>query len=115
MALEKNIQGPLLINDGVERTYYQWKDLEEKAPENVLQNFRFQEGLIRAYFDYYEYRRLIYETELEQKAREILASAKTIGKLKGNRTGNRNIATGKGSACLSGNTGTLFCTGRFVV
>ncbi len=81
MALERNIQGPLLINDGVQRTFQHWQVLEKKVPENVLQKFRFQSGLIRAYFDYYQYRRLVYETELEQKAREILGSAKSTGSL----------------------------------
>ena len=79
MALEKNLQGPLLTNDGVFRTLQQWQDLEKKATKKVLGNFRFQMGLIRAYFDAYQYRRLIYETELEQQAREILSTAKVIG------------------------------------
>lgn len=79
MALEKNLQGPLLTNDGVVRTLQQWQDLEKKATKKVLGNFRFQMGLIRAYFDAYQYRRLIYETELEQQAREILSTAKVIG------------------------------------
>ncbi len=81
MSLESNLQGPLLANDGVLRTFQQWQALEKKASNDVLQNFRFQEGLIRAYFDYYQFRRLIYETDLEQKAREILSSAKEIGSL----------------------------------
>ncbi len=79
MSLEKNIQGPLLTNDGVERTLMQWKDMESNASIEVLSNFRFQMGLIRAYFDAYTYRRLIYETELEQKARDILSSAIEFG------------------------------------
>jgi len=76
MSLERNIQGPLLTNDGVMNTFYQWQEMEKTAPENVMQNFRFQEGLIRAYFDAYQYHRLIYETGLEQKAIEILSEAK---------------------------------------
>lgn len=79
MALEKNLQGPLLTNDGVIRTLQQWQDLEKKASKEILGNFRFQMGLIRAYFDAYQYRRYIYETELEQQAREILSTAKVIG------------------------------------
>ncbi|MCM4167184.1 hypothetical protein DHD08_05750 [Arenibacter sp. H213] len=79
MALENNLQGPLLNNDGVIRTLQQWQDMEKQASEEVLGNFRFQMGLIRAYFDAYQYRRLLYETELEQQAREILSSAKSIG------------------------------------
>ncbi|MCM4162915.1 hypothetical protein DHC50_04850 [Arenibacter sp. A80] len=82
MALETNLQGPLLTNDGVIITLQQWQDLEVNASKEVLSNFRFQMGLIRAYFDAYQYRRLIYETELEQKAREILSDAKSLGPIK---------------------------------
>tara|TARA_R110002050_G_scaffold228457_3_gene364080 strand:- start:14657 stop:17101 length:2445 start_codon:yes stop_codon:yes gene_type:complete len=82
MALEKNLQGPLLTNDGVIRTLQQWQELEKNATKEVLGNFRFQMGLIRAYFDAYQYRRLIYETELEQRAREILSEARTMGPIK---------------------------------
>lgn len=81
MALEENIIGPLLINDGVNRTLQQWQVMEKNAQPEVLSNFRFQMGLIRAYFDAYQYRRLIYETELEQKAWDILSSAKNIGSM----------------------------------
>ncbi len=79
IALEKNIQGPLISNDGVLRTLQQWQNIEEKASKAVQGNFRFQMGLIRAYFDAYQYRRLIYETELEQKAREVLMESKSMG------------------------------------
>lgn len=79
MALERNVQGPLLVNDGVTRTLCQWQDLEKNASEETLSNPRFQMGLIRAYYDEYIYRRLIYETGLEQIAREILSSAKEKG------------------------------------
>ena len=79
IRLEKNIQGPLLVNKGVMRTLQRWQDIEKNATSAVLSNPRFQMGLIRAYFDAYIYRRLLYETELEQKAREVLADAKKIG------------------------------------
>jgi hypothetical protein len=79
LSLEKNIQGPLLTNDGVSRTLSQWLDIENMATNEVQSNFRFQMGLLRAYFDAYTFRRLIYETELEQKSRDILSSAKRIG------------------------------------
>ncbi|HRX11619.1 MAG TPA: glycoside hydrolase family 20 zincin-like fold domain-containing protein [Draconibacterium sp.] len=81
MALEENIRGPLLVNDGVLRTLQQWQEMEKNAPAEVLQNFRFQMGLIRAYFDAYQCRRLVYETELEQEARDILSLAKTGGSI----------------------------------
>ncbi len=79
MALERNIRGPLLSNDQVQRTLQQWQAMEKGAPDNVLSNPRFQSGLIRAYFDGYTQRRLIYETSLEREARNILERAKLTG------------------------------------
>ncbi|MBZ5857597.1 glycoside hydrolase family 20 zincin-like fold domain-containing protein [Flavihumibacter profundi] len=78
-ALEKNTRGPLLSNEQVQRTLQQWQDMEKSAPQEVLSNPRFQNGLIRAYFDAYTQRRLIYETALERQARNILESAKASG------------------------------------
>ncbi len=82
MSLERNFRGPLLSNDNVEFTFHQWQDMESTAPENVLANPRFQSGLIRAYYDAYIRRRLIYETNLEQLARDILEQAAASGSLK---------------------------------
>ncbi len=82
MALERNLQGPLLINDQVQITLQQWQDMEADAPDYVLSNPRFQSGLIRAYFDAYVQRRLIYETHLERQARNILEQAQKSGSLK---------------------------------
>jgi len=79
LSLERNFRGPLLSNDQVQRTFQQWQDMEKTAPVSVLSNPRFQSGLIRAYFDAYIQRRLIYETHLERQARNILESAKISG------------------------------------
>lgn len=76
LSLEQNFRGPLLSNDQVEKTLQQWQDMESSASTDVLSNPRFQSGLIRAYFDAYTKRRLIYETDLEQQARSILEAAK---------------------------------------
>jgi hypothetical protein len=76
LALEHNWRGELLTNESVDRTLIQWQQMEKQAPLKVLQTARFQMGLIRAYFDSYTRRRLIYETALEQEAREILENAK---------------------------------------
>lgn len=76
MALEDNFKGPLLVNEGVDRTLQQWQDMARNAPPEVLGNFRFQMGLLRAYYDAYIRHRLIHETSLEQNAREVLATAK---------------------------------------
>jgi hypothetical protein len=79
MALERNIRGPLISNEQVQRTLQQWQAMEKSATDNVLSNPRFQSGLIRAYFDGYTQRRLIYETSLEREARNILEKANLSG------------------------------------
>jgi len=79
LALERNFRGPLLSNEHVQETLQQWQAMEKSAPENVLSNPRFQSGLIRAYFDGYTQRRLIYETSLERESRNILERARKTG------------------------------------
>jgi hypothetical protein len=79
MAQEQHFRGPLLSNDHVQSTLQQWQTLEKNASTQVLSNPRFQSGLIRAYFDAYTQRRLIYETALERQARNILENAKVLG------------------------------------
>lgn len=81
VGLEDNVRGPLLVNDGVLRTLQQWQEMEKTASSYILSNYRFQMGLIRAYFDAYQYRRLIYETELETHAREVLLTTKSKGSI----------------------------------
>jgi hypothetical protein len=81
MALENNLRGQLLANTGVTRTLQQWQDMERNASGPVLSNFRFQMGLIRAYYDAYIQRRLIYETELEEAAKDVLTTANKTGSL----------------------------------
>jgi hypothetical protein len=81
IALEKNFKGPLISNSQVELTLSQWQDMERTAPQNILSNPRFQSGLIRAYFDAYTQRRLIYEKSLEREARTILERAGNIGSM----------------------------------
>ena len=79
LALEENLRGPLLSHEKVMTTLYQWQEIEKKAPPAVLSNFRFQMGLLRAYYDAYVYRRLVRETEQEQQALELLALAPVTG------------------------------------
>jgi hypothetical protein len=79
LALENNWKGPLLVNEGVDRTLHQWQDMEKSAPPNVLSNFRFQMCLLRAYYDAYVRHRLINETTIEQNAKDVLAAAKETG------------------------------------
>jgi hypothetical protein len=81
LALERNWRGPLLTNEGVYTTLHQFRELEKHASPRDLQNWRFQQALYRAYYDAYERRRLIYETELEERAMDRLRAARTIGSL----------------------------------
>ena len=76
---EKNIIGPLLINEHVQSNLQQWQQIELKATPEMKSNFRFQMGLIRAYFDAYVQKRLMYETYLEQAAIESLGKYKSLG------------------------------------
>ena len=79
IALEENLRGPLPANERVQVTLQQWQDMERNAPGEVLANPRFQNGLIRAYYDAYIQRRLVYETHLESQARNILEMAPASG------------------------------------
>lgn len=75
-ALEENGRGAVLAKESVNRTLFQWQAMERLADQKLLGNARFQMGLIRAYFDAYTRERLIYETNLGQRAKEALAGAK---------------------------------------
>ncbi len=81
LALERNWRGPLLTNQGVYTTLAQFQDMAATAPPEVLNNWRFQQALYRAYYDAYVRSRLIYETELEERAMQALRSAKKTGAL----------------------------------
>jgi len=78
LALERNWQGPLIANKSIEVTLKQWKNMEKQVPPEVLKNYRFQMGLLRAYYDAYVRERLIYETALESEARGVLRNATII-------------------------------------
>ena len=82
LALERNWQGPLLSNTGVETTLAQFQAMEKAASPQDLLNWRFQQGLYRAYYDAYDRRRLIYETELEKQALDELRTARPLGALR---------------------------------
>lgn len=81
LDLEENFNWPLIANDGVQRTLHEWQEMERRAPKEVLSNYRFQMCLLRTYYDAYTQRRLVYETELEQKAQDILSESKSLGSL----------------------------------
>jgi hypothetical protein len=75
LALERNWQGPLIANTSVEVTLKQWQSMEKQLPPDAVKKYRFQMGLLRAYYDAYVRERLIHETALESQAREALRDA----------------------------------------
>jgi hypothetical protein len=79
LALERNWEGPLLINAGVETTLRQFQDLERTASPAELLNWRFQQALYRAYYDAYLRDRLIAETAQESDALGVLRRARQLG------------------------------------
>ncbi|GAB3257562.1 hypothetical protein GCM10027347_20140 [Larkinella harenae] len=81
ISLEQNWRGSLLTNQAISQSLMQWQAMEKQASLPVLQNPRFQMGLIRAYYDAYIQRRLLYESELEQQARDALAQYQQKGSL----------------------------------
>ncbi len=78
LALEQNWVGPLLGNKVVGETLRSWKKMEIENPQ-LAKNWRWQQLLMRAYYDAYIQDRLTYERNLEKEAYEILAKEKTNG------------------------------------
>ena len=79
LALERNWRGALLTNVNVNATLKHFQAMEKSAPPQLQQNWRFQQALYRAYYDAYTRSRLIYETELEEKAMSRIRDAKKSG------------------------------------
>lgn len=79
MNLEANWNGSLATNEEVAVTLAQLQDLERKASPAVLENWRFQQALYRAYYDDYIRSRLLEESSCLARARNILAAVHEIG------------------------------------
>lgn len=77
-ALEQNWVGPLQGNETVGKTFELWKKLETENPQ-LAGNWRWQQLVMRAYYDAFIQQRQAYERNLEKQAYEILATAGTIG------------------------------------
>ncbi len=78
LDLEKNWAGPLLENKSVPKTLALWQKLVTENPD-LNDNWRWQQLIMRAYYDAYIQDRLAYEKGLEAEAYKILANAKEIG------------------------------------
>jgi len=81
LSLERNWRGPLADNLGVQVTLSQFQELERYATPSMLLNWRFQQGLYRAYYDATIRSRLIQETAQEEEAKEYLKLAPLTGSL----------------------------------
>jgi hypothetical protein len=78
LALERNWRGPLLFNGAVEGTLLQWQQMEKIAPQ-LESNWRWQMCLLRANYDSYDRRRLIYESKVEDQVNSILMQSPQLG------------------------------------
>lgn len=77
--LERNWRGPLAQNGGVYTTLHRFQAMEKTASPQLKLNWRFQQGLYRAYYDAFNRSRLLYETALEDEAKSHLRRAPVIG------------------------------------
>ncbi len=75
LALERNWAGPLEANGAVETTFAFWQNLELKNP-GLKDNWRWQQLVMRCYYDTYTRRRKLYEQALEKKANAVLEKAR---------------------------------------
>lgn len=78
LTLERNWAGPIEENGGIETSFVFWQELEKSHPE-LKDNWRWQQLLLRSYYDTYTARRKIYETGLEKQANEVLLKASETG------------------------------------
>ncbi|MHC4476298.1 MAG: hypothetical protein ACYTEL_11670 [Planctomycetota bacterium] len=79
LGLERNWKGRLKDNDGVFETLKLFQSMERKATPQDKLNWRFQQGLYRAYYDAYVKARQEYEEALETEALGILKTAGEVG------------------------------------
>jgi hypothetical protein len=79
LGLERNWQGPLLTNAGVDTTLQQMRQIQAEATPQTLLSWRFQQAVYRACYDAFLRARLLYETALEEQAIEALRNAAQTG------------------------------------
>ena len=80
-GLEKNWKGRVKRNKGIYETLKIFQQMEKDATPQDLLNWRFQQGLYRAYYDAYQKARQPFSDALEDEAEEVLKTAPTIGSL----------------------------------
>lgn len=77
-GIEKNWDGPIGSNNEIDNTFKLWEELEKANPQ-LTSNWRWQQLLIRVYYDMYNKKKIIYEKKLEEEANKILVNAASIG------------------------------------
>ena len=82
LALEKNWEGAVLENAGIDETLKLFQALERDAGPREKLNWRFQQAAYRAYYDAFVRTRLKHETAARDAAVAKLRAAKTTGALK---------------------------------
>jgi hypothetical protein len=82
LALEKNWEGPVLENAGIDETLEHFRAMERDAGPREKLNWRFQQALYRAYNDAFVRARLGHETAALDAAVAKLRAAKTSGAAK---------------------------------
>jgi hypothetical protein len=76
LALERNWRGPLAASTSVYTTLEQFQSMERAASPADLHNWRFLQGLYRAYYDAYVRSRLLHETAIEERALDRLRAVR---------------------------------------
>lgn len=79
LSLEHNWRGPLATNSSVSVTLSQFQDMEQRATPALLENWRFQQMLYRAYYDASVRSRLIEESARVRRALDLLGRVYEIG------------------------------------
>eukprot|EP01121_Diplochlamys_sp_Union-15-3_P010353 TRINITY_DN2899_c0_g2_i1.p1 TRINITY_DN2899_c0_g2~~TRINITY_DN2899_c0_g2_i1.p1 ORF type:complete len:823 (-),score=120.49 TRINITY_DN2899_c0_g2_i1:23-2491(-) len=79
LELEINWVPPLKGNSQIPLTLQNLQDIEQRASAKVINNWRFQQAMYRAYYDAYVQQKLLYETETEQQALSVLSQWNSIG------------------------------------
>jgi hypothetical protein len=79
LSLESNWRGPLATNSSVSVTLSRFQDMEQRATPALLENWRFQQALYRAYYDASVRSRLIEETARVRRALDLLGRVYEIG------------------------------------
>ncbi len=78
LALEKNWEGPLASNGSIDGTLAVWQRLESDVPA-LRGEWRWQQALLRAYYDAYTRHRGLRESGIGRRATGALLDARTAG------------------------------------